>query len=125
MFVRWKRYARKTQLRWKNAREYEEITHTLLVAALVQSERRQGKPRQKVVAYLGSIREERLSEVLPREWFWSHAVDVLDRLGFDANQRAVVETALRQRVRRPSAEEVEAENRASSQFLQMCIARCR
>ncbi len=97
MFVRWKRRERGKAA---SAGKY------LLTAALVRSERRDGKPRQKVVAYLGSIREEWTGEVWPRKQFWEFADKVLGAAGLDAQTTAKAEAALLSRVARPTPEEV-------------------
>jgi hypothetical protein len=91
----------------------------LLAAVLVQSERRDGKPRQKIVAYLGFVREEHAREkVWARKMFWDEARRRLDALGLGPAERQKVEAALGARVPRPTAEEVEEDNRAIARLLQ-------
>src|SRR5262245_53212758 len=56
MFVRWKQQPRKNSILWS--------------AELVESVRIDGKPRQRVAAYLGSIDEAKLDDVVARARFW-------------------------------------------------------
>jgi hypothetical protein len=106
MFVRWKRYARKRE------KYRKDEPRTLLVATLVQSERRDGKPRHKLVAYLGSIREERMEEERTKKWFWQAADRALEELALPAAERQRIEEALASRVRRPDAAKCESEETA-------------
>jgi len=71
MFVRWRE--RKSvdkqpdhQL-WKAGK----VTYS---AELVESYRLSGKPRQKVLAFLGSIKQSELSSVTNRYYFWHQLV---------------------------------------------------
>jgi hypothetical protein len=130
MFVRWKRRERRSRKKriwkggvhetWKPRLHNDDgrpTHHTgrtgkfLLCAVLVKSERRGGKPRQKTVAYLGSIPEGRAGDVSHRHWFWEAAGRKLDALGLDAAGRQEVEAALLARVARPTAEELEGRGR--------------
>jgi hypothetical protein len=124
MFVRWNRRERVSRkriryvdkegrfVRWGRPDEVRErrTGEFLLIAHLVRSERRDGKPRQKVVGYLGSIREE-AEYVGHRKHFWEHADKRLDALALEAEERRRIEAALLARVPRPTAGEVEAEER--------------
>ena len=66
MFVRWKR-TKRLRRRGSIVRETGRVA---LVAMLVKSERRDGQPRQVVMAYLGTIGTDRLGDAYPRRWFW-------------------------------------------------------
>jgi signal recognition particle GTPase len=57
MFVRWKRKVLKNQ------------KETTLCAVLCQAYRENGKPKQKVIKYLASIRETSIDEIT-RNQFW-------------------------------------------------------
>lgn len=91
MYVRWQRRGRVRRGR----------SSPLLTAVLVESRRVDGKPRQRVVAYLGGIREAYVDK---REWehrtFWRGVVDRLDALGLDLETRARTEASVESRVRR-------------------------
>jgi hypothetical protein len=83
-------------------------------AQLVRSEKREGKPRQKILAYLGCCREICASPdcewgLEHRHAFWVTAEAALDRLALDAATRSKIETALAARVARPTPEAVAAE----------------
>jgi hypothetical protein len=115
MFVRWKR-RRCADKRWyvRDADgEYCDVWEArfLLSAVLVRSERRGGKPRQKVVAHLGGIRENDLDEVMPRSRFWSGAAAKLNGLGLDPDARDRIDSALATKVIRPDQAEVDKAGR--------------
>ena len=98
MFVRWQR----------RGRVRKGKTSPLISAVLVECHRVAGKPRQKVIAYLGGIRETRInvSERYHRE-FWRSVDDRLDALQLDPEFRAMIEASIESKVRR-----VTLENRA-------------
>ena len=129
MFVRWKRHKRRSRKQsepdGKGGWKWIEEPRFLLSAALVRSERVNGKPRQRIVAYLASIRENLLGETWPRIWFWDSADKAL--AGLADNDRQKCEAALLSRVRRPTAEEVaaaEEERKKQKQALMGEILRC-
>lgn len=110
MYVRWAikksrispssgpRAAQKTAM---NARRGD-----LLVAQLVESKRVDGKPRQKVIAYLGSIRLHDLNRARSRLAFWRHAQAAFRKAGLTNEQKHQVDRALQTRVAKPSPDEV-------------------
>src|SRR2546423_7050610 len=69
MFVRWKK--RKSIDKHPDHQIYKagEMTYS---AELVESMRINGKPRQRVVALLGSIKQSELASVTSRYYFWHH-----------------------------------------------------
>ena len=91
MYVRWQRRCR--------------VTSPLMSAVLVESHRVDGKPSQKVIAYLGSIREVRInvSERYHRE-FWQSVDDHLNALQLDPEIRANIEASIDSKVRRVTPE---------------------
>ena len=104
MYVRWqvKPRTKKSLNVWKS---------DLLTATLVESRRVNGKPRQQVVAYLGSIRE--VCAVDPKYvnhqlGFWNRVGEVLDRLAnrVSSEERVKIEAKLRERVLVPAPEAV-------------------
>jgi hypothetical protein len=97
VFVRWKAH------RLRGAR-HGGPAPTMLSAVLVEGRRGGGGPRQRVVRYLGSIRDadvegERAAPARGR--FWASADRHLEGLGLPADQRRAVEAALRAVVPRP------------------------
>ncbi len=93
MFVRWQRKKRVDRDKWGQ----------LLCAVLVESRRVDGEPRQRTIAYLGSIREGCIESALG--WhveFWHDVARRLDQLGdgLAPDEREKVEAALAKRVRR-------------------------
>jgi hypothetical protein len=101
MFVRWKRRERVSR-KWGRVRRTGKF---LLSAVLVCSERQDGKPRQKVLAYLGSIIEERIQTSGGRSGFWKGVDSRLASLNLDPAQRQRVEDALHSVVPRLTPEE--------------------
>lgn len=109
MFVRWKitRRAREWKLVDKQHGHYQPVN--LLAAYLVESTRIEGKPRQKIIAYLGSIKDTRLAYVTHQHYFWTRAQAALHRLGLPGAQRWEIERKLLVRVPMPSQQAYEAE----------------
>ena len=94
-YVRWQRKKRVDH--WKLG--------PLLCAVLVESRRVDGEPRQRTVAYLGSIRESFIDEgEMAHRALWQHADERLDELALDPEARAKVEAAVDSRVRRVTPE---------------------
>ena len=91
MFVRWKR------------RPMVGIGQTLLIASLVRSVRIDGKPRQRVVAYLGSISEYHAQLPWCQRYFWKQVESRLSRVA--DTDREKVERSILAVIPRPTAEE--------------------
>jgi hypothetical protein len=72
MFVRFKRV--------KLARKIGYADEYSLHAVLVENYRREGKPRQQIIAYLGSMREKHISDPHLRNQFYSMLQRKLNRL---------------------------------------------
>ena len=91
----------------------------LFTAVLVECRRVDGKPRQRVIAYLGGIREAYVDE-REREHraFWEGVDERLDELGLDPETRARVEASVESRVRR-----VTPDNQAEFDAARVCIER--
>lgn len=113
MYVRWRRHKRaekRGEDRW------------LLAASLVESQRVGGKPRQRTICYLGSIREDRLSEVGPRRWFWESAEARFDRASIPNYDWPQIAAVLEARVPRPSIEEMaDAAETAAKQLTEAAV----
>jgi hypothetical protein len=87
-------------------------TGALLCALLVKCQRHEGRPRQTVVAYLGSIRSDHAAN-LPsvRAAFWKAAGKRLDALTLDPGTRQKLEASIALRVPRPTPAELGAQDR--------------
>jgi hypothetical protein len=77
-------------------------------AILVESARIDGKPRQRHIAYLGTVHSK--PDVNYRAWWWHHMTAKLDRLGnvIPPDQRPRIDAALAKRVPLVTAAEVTA-----------------
>jgi hypothetical protein len=106
MFVRW-------ATRGRVARRGEDQA-PLLTAALVRSIRVGGKPRQRIVGYLGAIRLDGLGpeHVGYHGRIWDRITARLDALALSVDERAKVEAALAARIPRPSPKVREAQQQA-------------
>ena len=89
-------------VRWQRKQRVDKNGYgALLTATLVESRRIDGKPRQRSIAYLGSIREGLIERTLSHHgYFWRDATRRLDQLDMTRGQRDKIETALASRVRR-------------------------
>jgi len=74
------------------------------VAVIVESRRVEGRPRQHLIRYVGSIDGSDIQRLSARRGFWDRADIVL--VQFDQERRERFEQTLETKVRRPTAEEV-------------------
>lgn len=65
-----------------------------LELAIVVSERRSGVPRQRQLAYVGSVHENDRLDVAERGRLWAALDAALDRLGLPADQDKAIVNAL-------------------------------
>ena len=94
MYVRWQRRLRK-----------KCGGSPLLTAALVENRRVDGKPRQRVMAYLAGIRERFIGErEKEHRQFWRKIDERLDDLGLDPATRTRIEGSIEARVPRVTDE---------------------
>ena len=82
MYIRWKR---------SPLRRTADVT---LKAFLVHSVRVQGRPRQRILGYLGAIRQRYQHAPAHRQRFWQQVTPRLTALPVDAVTRAVLEADL-------------------------------
>lgn len=96
MFIKWQTRNRRTSTK--------TLGH-LLTCSLVESCRVEGKPRHRVVAYLGGIRDAMHTN--HRIAFWQNVRHRLDQLDLDPDTRAKIETDIATRVPYTSEDERE------------------
>ena len=90
-------------LRWQYRVRPRNKQQPSLVAVLLESRRVNGRPRQRLVAYLGSIRRDDIGTLSGRSRFWAGADARL--AGFTSEDRGRFVRALEDLVPRPTAEE--------------------
>lgn len=119
MYLRWKTIRRRprwcgnqgqdTVLTTRDGREYPvgKDGVTVYAAQIVESCRVDGKPRQRIVAHLGSIPEHLVDDTITRVFFWELLYRRLARAQLPKEQRQTVIDKLSERVKPPSTEERE------------------
>jgi hypothetical protein len=102
MYVRWKkRYLKRT---------------ASLDAVLLTSVRQKGQAKQIFIAYLGSIRENRLHFIPCRISFWEKVDFIMDGLLLKTADKESIKQTLSGKVPRPSTEEIEAHENKIAQY---------
>ncbi len=92
-------------VRWQSRSRLRRGKSPLITAELVECRRVDGKPRQRLLAYLGGIREAYVDEREGKHRaFWRGVDERLDTLGLDPETRARVEASVESRVRRVTPE---------------------
>lgn len=90
MFVRWKRSRGRKPQGWGDMQgQYHYVEPILWRASLMRSVRRDGKPRQEVVCYLGSIQNSCIDApqfAATRDRFWRNVDWRLERAGIELDQ---------------------------------------
>ena len=105
MFVRWKRRPLRRRRGWSPPDEHA------LYAVVVENYRVDGHPKQRVVRYLGAIKEGQLIYPLSTDRFWRDVDARLAELDLDAELRAAIEMKLAATVPRPDPAVVEQQRR--------------
>jgi hypothetical protein len=103
MYLRWKA---RDSTRTKYGRRRPDYG-TVWSAAIVESVRVNGKPRQNHVAYLGMFTENGVDNVYVRSWYWDRLGQKLDRLAnrMLSEQRQQIEAAFSERFPRVTKEQ--------------------
>jgi hypothetical protein len=101
VFVRWKKRDLKCRRRAAGP-------SGSLYAMVAECYRRDGAPRQRVLAYLAHIRTQYLGVTGHQVHFWRRATRRLDELELAPDVRAGLEAQLERVVHRPTAEELES-----------------
>lgn len=85
-------------IKWQTRSRVRSTKHLgdLLTCSLVESCRVDGKPRHRVVAYLGSVRDMLHSN--HRIAFWNNVQYRLDQIGLEPDARAKIEATIAMRV---------------------------
>lgn len=122
MFIRWKKQARAPQWELRPGAKWRTKTRpvTLFVAYLVQAVRVEGKPRQKQ-QYLASIRDDYIARASARLRFWRAVQKHFQGLNLSEEQQKVLKAKLLERVPDVTREQIEVDNRETSE----AIARAR
>lgn len=86
-------------VRWKKRPHRQSLSYSL-TALLVQAVRIEGKPRQHVLANLGTLHSSQLDQEQPA--WWARLLQTLDRLQLDDTTRARILESIAQKTPRPA-----------------------
>jgi hypothetical protein len=117
MFVRWQTYCSQALIPWR----CPKTERTRLRAVLVESVRVHGKPRQKHIAFLGSIASDDSIDGTAGKVFWGAVTQKLERLGnrVSPEERERILASIAAKVGgRPTDAELEKFERGREQLLQ-------
>ncbi len=95
MYVRWK-------VRKLSKRGSQGPARRAFYAVVAECSRVDGKPRQKVIKYLGRIHEQSIADPAERLEFWKSALGKLDELDIESAIRSKLESKMSEVVPRPS-----------------------
>jgi hypothetical protein len=107
MYIRWKRRWRRRRQEWAH---YAELVACVWAA---------GRPRQRVVSYLGSLREPYRDAPAHRQRFWAQVEQRLTTLGLDPGTQQRLTAQLAQQVPRPTPAELTALEARRATFVQL------
>ncbi len=107
MYIRWKRRWRRRRQEWAH---YAELVECVWVA---------GRPRQRVVGYLASLRAPYWDAPAHRQRFWAQVDQRLTALGLDPGTQQRLAARLAQQVPRPTPTELAALDARRAEFLQL------
>lgn len=99
MFIRWKRRKKRVTPPGRKPRRRADAGDSLY-CVLVESQRINGLPRQKVICYLGSLDERDREKLWLRVDFWDAVTAKLDQLQLADRERAKIEEAIERVVSR-------------------------
>ncbi len=117
MFIRWKRRKKAQTKPGRYPRRHSEHGDSLY-CVLVESQRVNGSPRQKVICYLGSVDEGDRERLCVRVDFWDDVLAKLDRLKLDSAERTRIEESIGLIVSRAPEDEVAAFKKEREAFLE-------
>ena len=107
MYLRWKRRWRSRRQEWAR---YAELVECVWVA---------GRPRQRVVGYLASLRDPYRDAPAHRQRFWQQVDQRLQALGLAPATQQQVAAQLAQQVARPTPDELAALDAQRAAFFQL------
>ena len=107
MFIRWKR-RKKAKPTPGRRRRWRSDAGDSLYCVLIESQRVNGVPRQKVICYLGSLDENDREKLWLRVDFWDAVDAKLARLDLTRRERAKIEESIGRVVARVPEAEVAA-----------------
>ena len=119
MFVRWQsRKRRSSYFGFSRDSDGNPIEDWNWSAVLVESHRLDGKPRQKHIAYLGSITDSGIAISHQRGDFWLHLHEKLDQLGnrITPDERVKIEKKITQKVPPLTDAEKKSSNEARKKY---------
>ncbi|WP_374027422.1 hypothetical protein ACES2J_12505 [Bdellovibrio bacteriovorus] len=103
MFARWK-----SQLLRKSLRHRGSPKHAYY-AIIVEAYKKDGRPAQRLVRYIGGIREQDLNSPFHRKEFWERADRIMAEMNLAPQMRSSFEQKFAAKVPRPSRSELLAE----------------
>jgi hypothetical protein len=106
MFVRWSRRSR-AYTAWGHL---DKEPHRTVIAQLVESRRIDGKPKQRILAHLGTCCEP-VAEIKHRHWFYTACDKALASIDLSDDDRINIAAQLAARLPRPTEEEITGCNR--------------
>ena len=115
MFVRWKRRKTPRTKLGRAPRRHDDAGDSLY-CVLVESQRINGSPRQKLICYLGSIKESYIERPWVRLVFWEKVRVKLDKIALARTDRIKVEESIGRVIPKVSEEEVAAFKKARAEY---------
>lgn len=117
MFIRWKRRKKAATKPWRRPRRRSEAGDSLY-CVLVESQRINGSPKQKVICYLGSVDEGDREKLWLRVDFWDGLLAKLDQLELTHRERAKIEESIGRVVSRVPDDEAAAFRKEREEYWQ-------
>jgi len=118
MFVKFSHRSRAYTHRRREGQE----PHRTVIVQLVESQRIDGQPRQRIVAHLGTCQEP-IGRDRHRLWFHQRCTEVLDRLDLSADDRGKISAQIAARIPPPTPEEMaEMEREAHAAMSRLSVA---
>lgn len=99
MFARWK----KQTLKSKSHGRHKALSY---YAIIVESCTKNGKPSQRLVTYVGGIREKEIQSPFCRKEFWERAEEAISKIKPAPDVRAKIESKFLELVPKPSRKEL-------------------
>src|SRR5687767_6355412 len=120
MFIRWKRRQKAHTRPGQQPRKRSQRGDSLY-CVLVESQRVNGSPQQKVICYLGSVDEADRGRLCVRVDFWDHVLAKLDGLQLDSAERTKIQESIGLIVSRAPEDEVVAFKKEREAFIEKSV----